>query len=62
MKYNLKNRPAFFNEGQKKLLDKWFEGFEKELREIQKNWHKTPSRWVSVDNPHIPIKEILGEK
>ena len=35
MKFNLKNRPEWFDS--RDAIDKWFEGFENELRE-DKDW------------------------
>ena len=69
MRYNLKNRPKYQHAYKGVListcldyrlkLEAWFEGFEKELRERQKNFKAND--WVAVDQPHISIKEILGE-
>ena len=64
MKFNLKNRPIFESDPmhigdrfvEAKELEKWFEGFEKELRE--KLVHPTNTKSVAV---YDFIKEILGE-
>ena len=47
MKYNLKNRPKWCNSNDD-YWNRWFEGFEKELRE-------------RLFEGLIEIKEILGE-
>jgi hypothetical protein len=47
MRFNLKNRPRF------PIVDDWFEGFEKELRELSKTW--------KAHGNYNLIKEILGE-
>ena len=81
MKFNLRNRPkdeykadpcdirsmdderVMFYEAER--IDAWFEGFEKELRQLDKNWLKHPGRvWRSpyANDALIKIKEILGEQ
>jgi len=70
MKYNLKNRPKpIILKGSPKILrdetipiswkeyEKWFEGFEKELRNWQENLRDLPDNHVA----RIILKEILGE-
>jgi len=56
MKYNLKNRPepmqADLDDIDLWEISNWFEGFEKELREMLANDDMSPL---------IRIKEILGE-
>lgn len=68
MQFNLKNRPKLpkddvptvddFND-----IEKWFEGFEKELREVFKSifdvWDKLPDEQLKKF-VHQRLKEILG--
>lgn len=54
MKFNLKNRPTVFAE--KKELIKWFEGFEKELREMLQKYFEL-HHFIARD----VIEDILGE-
>ena len=62
LKFNLKNRPPTISgRNQVKWVNPekaalWFEGFEKQLREIQKLFKER----IGVD-AFIPVKEILGE-
>lgn len=58
MKYNLKNRPKSFDYSWKKTkeFEDWFEGFEKELREML----KFDDVLYGVTGAEV-IKEILGE-
>lgn len=70
MKFNLKNRPTAFALADLKLvkieegkwmqicprLNEWFEGFEKELREIRKQTQKKTSPNL------VRIDDILGEE
>jgi len=56
MKFNLKNRPFLtsdYNDPEK--VKKWFEGFEKELRE---NLNDPCMPWLDVE---AFIREILGD-
>ena len=66
MKFNLKNRPKydknsrlFSHIGQN--FEKWFEGFEAELREIEKKLHNGFMSDDAFGYAHTLIKEILGE-
>lgn len=61
MKFNLKNRPIIryfrstsYGKLTKKQFEEWFEGFEKELREILNDKY---TQFVQRQT----IKEILGE-
>ena len=64
MNRNLKNRPKYSSFGEpdesvKRVIDdynKWFEGFEKELREMKQK--HSPKLEVKL---HTILKEILGE-
>jgi len=74
MKFNLKNRPQMnadptTNEQQ---TIEWFEGLEKELKEIctanaewRDDWFKRNPRRLKRENPYLPvihvIQQILGE-
>ncbi len=64
MKFNLKNRPNLqdvLSRGDNLWLvafEKWFEGFEKELRE---RLIKNSSAFGKWDRPKELIEEILGE-
>lgn len=71
MKFNLKNKPIFNDvfpmDGfqQATLLQKlseWFDGFEKELRELQRKFRKEIYNDENYDGTTgIPIEDILGE-
>ena len=60
MKYNLKNRPRGFL-----YTDRWFEGFEKELREKIKHWKDQGCEGqhmiCQACSKVLAWKEILGE-
>ena len=60
MKFNLKNRPShewmFKNLDKIEKVDQWFEGFEKELRELRNSVRNL----YLYEVPDL-IKEILGE-
>ena len=56
MKYNLKNRPKYGDEGYRHVVyEKWFEGFKKELQYFYDN------SVTMTDEERKLIKEILGE-
>jgi len=57
MKFNLKNRPQWYDS--RDSIDKWFEGFEKELRLKLENQRLCISRFGGTAT--VEIKEILGE-
>ena len=61
MRYNLKNFPDVhhFDVESCAKMHRWKEGFERELREKLEKWK--PDDWVAVDNPHVSIREVLGE-
>ena len=74
MKFNLKNRPIFESDPmhigdrfvEAKELEKWFEGFEKELREdadrLKKSREEADYHTTMVINSLLRwIMEILGE-
>ena len=69
MKYNLKNRPKIIAEAhgwdcyEDDKIEKWFEGFEEELREIDDSWKKNKLNIHPdiVGYVRHAIKEILGE-
>jgi len=64
MKHNLKNRPRYAREGETfgnyhTKVEKWFEGFEKELRELLA---KERELWKHDESVAIRyLKEILGD-
>lgn len=64
MKFNLKNRPSWLDGTVKmKSYEEWFEGFEKELREILKEYYAFfrggKARFRTSDEL---VKEILGDE
>lgn len=71
MKFNLKNKPILndifpMDELQQAILlqklSEWFEGFERELKELQKKFRKEIYNDENFDGTtSIPIKDILGE-
>jgi len=66
MKYNLKNRPRPYTTRKNPTKEevaflRWFEGFEKELRERAEKV-KDLFKISDTCHPMIPIKEILGEE
>lgn len=56
MKFNLKNRPVSWIDNEDSATRKWFEGFEKELREIIDGCHA-----LSAGTKLYLKKEILDE-
>ena len=68
MKFNLKNKPKVNWQSENLMLlwedfsqiEKWFEGFEKELKELYKNEKRIYGRSSIMDAKDL-IKEILGE-
>ena len=63
MKFNLKNRPKLYGDrGDKRTIEEWFEGFEKELRELQQRWDKDQQMFECCYGNLTQLrKEILGE-
>jgi len=70
MKFNLKNRPSSDQCVKDMEYEKWFEGFEKELRERLKYGQKAQKIWTERNDMHTAlqwkernneIEEILGE-
>jgi len=59
MKFNLKNRPNPHDYQYRKKVKEWFEGFEKELREILDDLKECPTEHEFLMMSFI--KEILGE-
>jgi len=64
LKFNLKNRPVLacpieMEEELIEKLDEWFEGFEKELRELYGKYGN--QEWLNRESAFNVIKEILGE-
>jgi len=64
MKFNLKNRPMIIMGSGKWFYDsnevnEWFEGFEKELKELEKIYAESDSH--SAAGKYGLIKEILGK-
>ena len=63
MKHNLKNRPKYGDEGYRHVVyEKWFEGFEKELRKSLQVFIDEHA-WSECSEFSVKetIKEILGE-
>ena len=61
MKYTLKNRPTIDAATIEPwiLVEAWFEGFEKELRDMEKAQKEYCARYGG--SPTLPIREVLGE-
>ena len=71
MKFNLKNRPkpikytaglyaGFYKNMTVEDLEEWFEGFEKELRELNKAWNGIKEHGENAEPDLNIIRQILG--